>query len=384
MHEEVVQLEEVQTFSLRGGEACSVRLQLCRPLSDDESFYEALRAISSYHVVKTVHLNRMSVSETQLVKLLDALSVHPNRSDNYGLEIQLTDVHRIESRIKCLSTHEILQRVTTVGLTACKLSDASLAAFISKLALINCLKKLEIQSINMSTLSNECLYEWLCHNACSLEILSLNKCGLSRHVGGEIFFTHCRNFSSLKSLSLAQNHFHPFHINSEYLELCRCKNLKQLCLDDTPIPKDAAFMLGFVLRISNIQSISLSNCQINDEQLSALVEGIFYADTMRHLASGSAHPPLIQPPYELVLQHDSFKFRDDSFEEEKSIIDCFCADMTNGLSSQDSECRDSDDLQPLLLDINLSYNRFHFCSLLVPLLFNKYVGLSCLNLGGNR
>ena len=175
-------------------------------------------------------------------------------------------------------------------------------------------------------------------------------------------------------------------------------------------------MLGFVLRVSGLVSVDLSECSMGDAEVAGLVAGFLHFDVMPHPppAPGPRHTPPQTPSPCRSLVHGEGQREEEgeehmhSFDEEKDVVEEFCAATVEWFVARQvaaagtvpsrgrqpcegyptscgaQGCAQGCRCGPLLQDLNLSYNRFKFPGVLVPLLVGPHVGLGCLTLMGNR
>jgi hypothetical protein len=358
----------------------------------DLHLFEILTEITSINAVKTIRLSRVTIqTQQQFSLLLDILSP---ASFSSSLALFLTDSRLLDSRVADLSSHPLLlQRLTVLDLSGCKVADSALLALITQLVIVNKLKKMVLDKLLLSSTVSNCICDWLSGAACSLRALSLEHCGLSLRSRGDVFIARASEFRSLQWLSVAGNQLHQTMDPRLYLELVHCTGLRHLSLHGMPLGTDtAAFLIGFVMRVSGLQSVHLGSCSVSDGQLTALVEGFMYYDYIMH-----ALPPLLPHAEETAVFVNTTTERSCSFENEKNMVDSFCEltfqDFVDRHAEQVAAGQgNSDDgaapapappPPPLLLALDLSYNRFREPARLAPLLAAR-VGLGCLDLHGNR
>ena len=344
--------------------------------------FEAISRIVRFNVVKSFQMNQCSFSRTQFSAFLDILSSGAAKSNDF--EFRLANSRVDESILKELTTHPLLHHITTLDLYASKIPYSSLVTLLYKVVNLNTLKKLVLDRMLLTSTVVNGLCNWLCSETCSLVALSVEECGLSPRNDGEMFITRSSDFSSLQILNLAGNQFHQYDTSTDYLALIHNTTLRQFSIEKMPLNTETAFFIGFVIRVSQIMSINLRECRIGNEELAAFLAGFQYFDIMLN------PPPIIQqspfpPPLHSNGSPDELQCTE-TYDNEKGIVDTFCENTWQSFVDRFETAMAAGDLSttPHLLDLNLSYNRFRDVTLLMPLVTNRNVGLSCLSLAGNR
>lgn len=364
-----------------------------------QGFFDKLTQIARRNIMKTIRFKRVEAG-IEFLALLNALwpgnlaptppcATHCKSESGATLDTTIRrvsenmgdiELYITESRVSCSSVatlrdHPMLCQVAVLDMSSSILPGTSLPPLLSKLSAINYAKKLVLSGIVLPSAAVECLRDWLLTAGCSLQVLVLDNCALSTRNGGDAFLLEVPAFRSLQSLSLGHNQLHHFP-SSHYLELAHCSSLRQLCLEHIPIAAEDAFMLGFVTRMSSLQSLNLSGCSMGDKELAAFVAGFGYYDCMPGAPAARCRPPmassapLFAPP------------AGRTFDNEKKIVQSFCE--WSFLEEKRLHKGQKKSWPPLLLDLNLSDNRVRSAGLVSPLLENSCVGLSCLTLAGNR
>jgi hypothetical protein len=329
-----------------------------------------------------------------LLSVSQGASFRAHSSNDNDIDLLWSSSRVSEACAALLSSHALLERVTLLDLSASKLAASSLLELLAQTVRSNRLKKLVLSRAPLTTPSVRLLLDWLREEDCSLQVLFLDQCGLSCRNRGDELLVNAHVFPSLRSLSVGGNAMHQ-SVELEYLELARCTSLRQLSLEHMPVGTNAAFMLGFALRVSSLQSVNLSNCRLADEQLRALVDGFLYFDAMTAppVTATHCHPPIAYLRDQRLCADDD---TDNSFREH--VVDGFCEEVFpstahdtarggrgGGGGGGEERAADTPFYPPLLLDLNLSYNhRVLSPALLAPLLTGREVGLGCLLLAGNR